>query len=56
VSVIMLLESVGAAVLAVALLGERLTPTTLAGTLLMVGSVAGLAVAEVRGGAVRPSR
>ncbi|MFE9439044.1 DMT family transporter [Streptomyces sp. NPDC006602] len=51
VSVIMLLEPVGAAVLAVALLGERLTATTLAGTLLMLGSVAGLAVAEARGAA-----
>jgi DME family drug/metabolite transporter len=46
VSVIMLLEPVSAAVLAVALLGERLTPTTLAGTLLMLASVAGLAVTE----------
>ncbi len=43
---IMLLEPVSAAVLAVGLLGERLTMTTLAGTLLMLGSVAGLAVAE----------
>ncbi|MFI7412881.1 DMT family transporter [Streptomyces sp. NPDC049627] len=49
VSVIMLLEPVGAAVLAVALLGEHLTAPTLAGTLLMLGSVAGLAVAETRG-------
>ncbi|MFF7594410.1 DMT family transporter [Streptomyces mirabilis] len=48
VSVIMLLEPVSAAVLAVGLLGERLTMTTLAGTLLMLGSVAGLAVAEAR--------
>ncbi|MFD5521500.1 DMT family transporter [Streptomyces sp. NPDC127066] len=48
VSVIMLLEPVCAAVLAVGLLGERLTPATLAGTLLMLGSVAGLAVAEAR--------
>ena len=51
VSVIMLLEPVGAAALAVALLGERLTPATLAGTLLMLGSVAGLALAEARGAA-----
>ncbi|WSQ07649.1 EamA family transporter [Streptomyces sp. NBC_01231] len=51
VAVIMLLEPVSAAVLAVALLGERLTPATLAGTLLMLGSVAGLAMAETRGGA-----
>ncbi|MFG3662155.1 DMT family transporter [Streptomyces sp. NPDC047706] len=49
VSVIMLLEPVSAAVLAVTLLGERLTTATLAGTLLMLGSVAGLAVAEARG-------
>ncbi|MFD5820287.1 DMT family transporter [Streptomyces sp. NPDC127038] len=48
VSVIMLLEPVCAAVLAVGLLGERLTAATLAGTLLMLGSVAGLAVAEAR--------
>lgn len=48
VSVIMLLEPVGAAVLAVLLLGEHLTAPTLAGTLLMLGSVTGLAVAEAR--------
>ncbi|GHK05782.1 DMT family transporter [Streptomyces sp. NPDC003753] len=48
VSVIMLLEPVGAAVLAIALLGERLTAATLAGTALMLGSVAGLALAEAR--------
>ncbi|QKW26517.1 EamA family transporter [Streptomyces seoulensis] len=48
VSVVMLLEPVSAAVLAVALLGEWLTPATLAGTALMLGSVAGLAVAETR--------
>ncbi|WP_328556789.1 DMT family transporter [Streptomyces sp. NBC_00358] len=48
VSVIMLLEPVGAAALAVGLLGERLTLPTLVGTLLMLGSVAGLAVAEAR--------
>jgi DME family drug/metabolite transporter len=46
VSVIMLLEPVSAAVLAVGLLGERLTAATVVGTLLMLGSVAGLAVAE----------
>ncbi|NGO14235.1 EamA family transporter [Streptomyces sp. HC44] len=51
VSVIMLLEPVSAAVLAVGLLGERLTAATLVGTLLMLGSVAGLAVAETRAGA-----
>ncbi|MBA2812737.1 EamA family transporter [Streptomyces sp. KM273126] len=49
VSVIMLLEPVSAAVLAVVLLGERLTAATAVGTLLMLGSVAGLAVAEARG-------
>jgi len=49
VSVIMLLEPVGAAVLAVVLLGERLTAATLGGTALMLGSVAGLAVTEARG-------
>ncbi|MFC9954608.1 DMT family transporter [Streptomyces prasinus] len=49
VSVIMLLEPVSAAVLAVALLGERLTPAMLAGTLLMLGSVVGLALDEARG-------
>ncbi|WP_077800953.1 DMT family transporter [Streptomyces sp. JHA26] len=48
VSVIMLLEPVGAAALAVVLLGEHLTAATLAGTVLMLGSVAGLAVAEAR--------
>lgn len=53
VSVIMLLEPVSAAVLAVGLLGERLTAATLVGTLLMLGSVAGLAVAEARDGAER---
>jgi len=53
VSVIMLLEPVGAAVLAVALLGEHLTAATLVGTLLMLGSVAGLALAEARGTAAQ---
>lgn len=53
VSVIMLLEPVSAAVLAVILLGERLTVGTLAGTLLMLGSVAGLAVGEARGARAR---
>ncbi|WP_369245087.1 DMT family transporter [Streptomyces sp. R41] len=52
VSVIMLLEPVSAAALAVWLLGERLTAATLAGTLLMLGSVAGLALAEARGARV----
>ena len=48
VSVIMLLEPVSAAALAVVLLGEHLTAATLAGTVLMLGSVAVLAVAEAR--------
>jgi DME family drug/metabolite transporter len=52
VSVIMLLEPVSAAVLAVAVLGEHLTAATLVGTLLMLGSVTGLALAEARGGPV----
>ncbi|MGP4090697.1 DMT family transporter [Streptomyces sp. KR55] len=57
VSVIMLLEPVSAAVLAVALLGEHLTTATLTGTLLMLGAVAGLAVTETRGArAVRDER
>jgi DME family drug/metabolite transporter len=54
VSVIMLLEPVGAAVLAVVLLGEHLTSATLAGTVLMLGSVGGLALAEAR--AASPER
>lgn len=48
VSVIMLLEPVSAAVIAVALLGERLTAPTVAGTVLMLAAVTGLAVAEAR--------
>ncbi|MFJ8822296.1 DMT family transporter [Streptomyces sp. NPDC102467] len=48
VSVIMLLEPVGAAVIAVTLLGERLTTATVAGTALMLAAVLGLAVAETR--------
>ncbi|MFI5859076.1 DMT family transporter [Streptomyces parvulus] len=55
VSVIMLLEPVSAAALAVLLLGEHLTAATLAGTLLMLGSVAGLAVAETRAARTRPA-
>ncbi|GAA3242461.1 MULTISPECIES: EamA family transporter [unclassified Streptomyces] len=49
VSVIMLLEPVSAAVLAVLLLGEHITPATCCGTLLMLGAVGGLALAEARG-------
>ena len=56
VSVIMLLEPVGAAVLAVVVLGEHLTAATLLGTLVMLGSVAGLALAEARGAAREPVR
>lgn len=48
VSVVMLLEPVGAAVIAVTLLGERLTAATVAGTVLMLTAVLGLAVAEAR--------
>ncbi|MGK5693762.1 DMT family transporter [Streptomyces sp. URMC 128] len=53
VSVIMLLEPVSAAVLAVVLLGEHLSGATLAGTVLMLGSVVGLAVGEARGARTR---
>ncbi|WP_329039180.1 DMT family transporter [Streptomyces sp. NBC_01725] len=48
VSVIMLLEPVSAAVIAVALLGEQLTVATVAGTLLLLAAVVGLATAEAR--------
>ncbi|MEU9206084.1 EamA family transporter [Streptomyces sp. NPDC048332] len=51
VSVIMLLEPVSAAVIAVVVLHERLTPATVAGTLLLLTAVVGLAVAETRGAA-----
>ncbi|PZG96039.1 EamA family transporter, partial [Streptomyces sp. NTH33] len=54
VSVIMLLEPVSAAVLAIVLLGERLTAATCVGTALMLGSVAGLALAEARGARAAP--
>ncbi len=50
VSVIMLLEPVSAAVLAVVVLGEPLTAATALGTLLMLGSVTGLALTEARSG------
>ncbi|MEU6084933.1 EamA family transporter [Streptomyces sp. NPDC047108] len=50
-SVIMLIEPVSAAVIAVALLGERLTAATVLGTLLLLTAVAGLAVAEARSAA-----
>ncbi|MBV7700465.1 DMT family transporter [Streptomyces sp. TRM70350] len=54
-AVIMLLEPVSAAVLAVTLLGERLTIATLIGTLLMLGSVAGPAVTEARAARAAPA-
>ncbi|WP_079408375.1 DMT family transporter [Streptomyces sp. 3211] len=47
-SVVMLIEPVSAAVLAVLFLGERLTPATVIGTVLMLAAIAGLAVAESR--------
>ncbi|TGB09623.1 DMT family transporter [Streptomyces sp. MZ04] len=49
VSVITLLEPLSAAVIAVVLLGEELTLPIVVGTLLMLASVTGLAVAETRG-------
>ncbi|MEV7195989.1 DMT family transporter [Streptomyces sp. NPDC093510] len=49
VSVITLLEPVGAAVIAIALLGEALTVATVVGTALMLAAVTGLAVTEARG-------
>ncbi|MCB5168696.1 DMT family transporter [Streptomyces bambusae] len=48
VSVIMLIEPVSAAVIAVLLLGERLTTGTVAGTLLLLAAVGALTVAESR--------
>lgn len=53
VSVIMLLEPVSAAVIAVALLGERLTTGTVIGTLLLLAAVTGLAYGEMRAAAAR---
>lgn len=53
VSVIMLLEPVSAAVLAVTALGERLTGATVAGTVLLLVAVAGLALQEARLAAYR---
>jgi drug/metabolite transporter, DME family len=50
VSVIMLLEPVSAAVIAVTALNERLTAATALGTALLLAAVAGLAVAETRVG------
>ncbi|MEU8353790.1 DMT family transporter, partial [Streptomyces sp. NPDC048845] len=53
VSVIMLIEPVSAAVIAVLLLGERLTGATVLGTVLLLTAVTGLAVAEARLAAAR---
>ncbi|MFD6245720.1 DMT family transporter [Streptomyces roseolus] len=53
VSVIMLLEPVSAALLAVTLLDEELTATTVLGTVLLLAAVTGLALAEARTAAVR---
>ncbi|MEU5400796.1 EamA family transporter [Streptomyces sp. NPDC005963] len=50
VSVMMLLEPVSAAVIAVLVLGERLTAATVWGTTLLLGSVAALALSELRRG------
>ncbi|MGA5823075.1 DMT family transporter [Kitasatospora sp. NPDC094028] len=47
-SVVMLVEPVSAALLAVLLLGERLTAATVLGTALMLTAIAGLALAEAR--------
>ncbi|MGC0416128.1 DMT family transporter [Embleya sp. AB8] len=47
-SVVMLIEPVSAAVLAVLLLDERLTAATIVGTVLMLASVGGLALVESR--------
>ncbi|MFC8228374.1 DMT family transporter [Streptomyces sp. NPDC057287] len=56
VSVIMLLEPVSAAVVAVTVLHERLTAATVVGTLFLLTAVAGLAFAETRGAAVARRR
>nr|WP_206313364.1 EamA family transporter [Streptomyces coryli] len=48
VSVIMLIEPVSAAAIAVGLLGERLTAAMLAGTVLLLAAVTALAFAEAR--------
>jgi DME family drug/metabolite transporter len=47
-SVVMLIEPVNAALLAVTVLDERLTAATVVGTLVLLTAVAGLAVAETR--------
>ncbi|MFI9719860.1 DMT family transporter [Streptomyces sp. NPDC052396] len=48
-SVVMLIEPVSATVLAVTVLGERLTAATVTGAVLLLGAVLALGVAEVRG-------
>ncbi|MEV6200807.1 DMT family transporter [Streptomyces sp. NPDC051771] len=53
VSVIMLLEPVSAALLAVTVLDEELTATTVLGTVLLLAAVTGLALAEARTAAER---
>ncbi|MEU9864665.1 DMT family transporter [Streptomyces sp. NPDC047971] len=53
VSVIMLLEPVSAAAIAVTVLGEELTAATVVGTSLLLTAVTGLAFAEARDAAVR---
>ncbi len=55
VSVIMLLEPLAAAAIAVTVLHERLTASTVVGSALLLAAVAGPAVAEARG-AARPFR
>ncbi|MYS57805.1 EamA family transporter [Streptomyces sp. SID5468] len=47
-AVVALIEPVATAVIAVALLGEELTVTTVVGTVVLIGAVAALAVAEAR--------
>ncbi|MFD9501774.1 DMT family transporter [Streptomyces sp. NPDC060035] len=56
VSVIMLLEPVSAAFIAVTVLGEQLTAATVIGTLILLSAVAGLALAEARSAAVAVRR
>ncbi|WP_329213156.1 DMT family transporter [Streptomyces sp. NBC_00683] len=56
VSVIMLLEPVSAAFIAVTVLREQLTAATVIGTLLLLGAVAGLALDEARGAAAAVRR
>ncbi|WP_406388482.1 DMT family transporter [Streptomyces sp. NBC_00887] len=56
VSVIMLLEPVSAAFIAVTVLREQLTAATVVGTLLLLGAVAGPALDEARGAAAAVRR